>query len=336
MQYRRFGSTDLVTSEIGFGCARIGGVFEGGSRREIVGLLRRALDDGITFFDTADMYTQGESERLVGEAFQGQRERVVIATKFGYLLPAQKQLVARVKPLLKPFVARMRLNSRQVHGRLRGTVSHQDFSAAYIAQAVESSLRRLKSDYIDVYQLHDPPPEVLERGEFVEPLERLREQGKIRTWGLACRQPEEALLGLRYQSLGSIQVGISVLEQAALDGLLPRASERGVAVIARQVFASGLLTRPLEEVDDAVLDEDQEVAARKREQLASYASIVEGSGRTRAEMALQFSRAREGVSVVLLGISRKDQLEAGLAALRAPALSEEERALLLASRRPGR
>jgi aryl-alcohol dehydrogenase-like predicted oxidoreductase len=337
MDYVRLGSAGMKVSRLCLGAMTYGDpawrpwiLSEETSRP----FIKRAIEHGITFFDTADMYTQGESERLVGEAFRGQRERVVIATKFGYVMPAQKQLVARVKPLLKPFVTRMRLRSRQVHGRLRGTVSQQDFSGAYIERAVEASLRRLKSDYIDVYQLHDPPPAVLEGGQFVEPLERLREQGKIRSWGIACRQPEDALIGLRGASPQSLQVGISVLEQAALDDALPRAAERGVAVIARQVFASGLLTRPVEQVEVAGLDPDPEVAERKRAQLAAYGSIVERSRRTRAEMGLQFSRARRGVSVVLLGISRGEQLDAGLEALRAPALSSEEHALLLASRRP--
>src|SRR5260370_3491910 len=102
MQYRRFGTTALTTSAVGFGCARIGGVFQDSSRTEIVALLRRALGEGITFFDTADMYAQGESERLVGEAFRNDRDRVVIASKFGYRLPAQKQLINQVKPLLQP------------------------------------------------------------------------------------------------------------------------------------------------------------------------------------------------------------------------------------------
>src|SRR5438105_7956439 len=106
MHYRPFGSTGLTVSELGFGCARIGGVFQGGSRSELIALLRRAFDEGINFFDTADMYTQGESERLVGDALRGVRERVIIATKGGYVLPAQKQLISRIKPLLKPVIAR--------------------------------------------------------------------------------------------------------------------------------------------------------------------------------------------------------------------------------------
>jgi aryl-alcohol dehydrogenase-like predicted oxidoreductase len=336
MQYRRFGNTELATSEVGFGCARIGGVFQGVTRSEVVTLLRRAHQEGITFFDTADMYTQGESERLIGEAFHRQRDRVVIATKFGYKLPAQKQLINRVKPLVRPLITRLGLKSQQVHRGLRGTVSQQDFSPAYIIRAVEASLRRLKSDYIDLYQLHDPPIEILERGEFVEPLELLRQQGKVRYWGVACQQADDALACLPYPGLASIQVGLSALEQAALDTAIPRAAERGTAIIARQVFASGLLTRRPEALQLDEIDYDPDVAARKRDQLVAYASIAERCGRGRAEMALQFALARQGVSVVLLGISRAEQFDSSLRALQAAKLSPEEAQLLTASRRAGR
>ncbi|HLZ22606.1 MAG TPA: aldo/keto reductase [Ktedonobacterales bacterium] len=336
MQYRRFGNTDLTTSEVGFGCARIGGVFQGSSRLELVSLLRCAFDHGVTFFDTADMYTQGESERLVGEAFQHDRSRVVIATKFGYRSLPHKRVLNRVKPLLKPLIARLGLKSQHVHASLRGTVSQQDFSPAYLASALEASLRRLKTDYIDIYQLHDPPLEVLERGEFVESLDRLRQQGKVRHWGVACQQPEDALVSLGYPSIGSIQVGLSVLEQAALDAAIPRAAERGTGIIARQVFASGLLTRRVDLLKLEDIDSDPEVAVRKRDQLAAYAAIAQRCGRTPTEMALQFALARPDVSVVLLGISRADQVEPNLRALQANKLTAEEQRLLTASRRPGR
>jgi len=336
MQYRRFGNTALTTSEVGFGCARIGGVFQDSSRREIVTLLRRALAEGITFFDTADMYAQGESERLVGDAFRHNRDRVVIATKFGYRLPAQKQLINQVKPLLKPLVARLGLKSQQIHSGLRGTVSQQDFSSSYISRAVEASLKRLKSDYIDIYQLHDPPTDVLQRGDFVEPLELLRRQGKVRYWGVACLGTDDALASLQYPALASIQVGFSALEQAALDAAIPRAAAHGTGIIARQVFASGLLTRRPDALKLDEIDSDRQVAMRKRDQLVAYASIAKGCGRSPAELALQFALARQDVSVVLLGISRATQLDSSLSALRAAPLSANECQLISASRRPGR
>src|SRR5713226_488861 len=121
MQLRRFGNTDLTVSELGFGCARIGGVFTGTSRTEVVGLLRHARDEGITCFDSADMYAQGDSERVLDDAFGRDRERVVIATKFGFKLPAQKRLISRLKPFVKPLGARLGLKSQHIHAGLRGT-----------------------------------------------------------------------------------------------------------------------------------------------------------------------------------------------------------------------
>ena len=107
LKYRHFGNTGLQVSEIGFGCSRLGGVFaQGGndSNKQALTLLREALDAGINFFDTADMYSQGEAERLLGQAFSGGRDKVIIATKGGYCLPAQRKLVAYVKPFLRPVV----------------------------------------------------------------------------------------------------------------------------------------------------------------------------------------------------------------------------------------
>ena len=201
---------------------------------------------------------------------------------------------------------------------------------------MEATLRRLKTDYVDLYQLHDPPPTVLQQGEFIEALEGLQLQGKIRYWGVACAQVEDALACLGHGSLASIQVGLSVLEQAGLEAAIPRAAQRGVAVIARQVFASGLLTRPIETLGLTEIDNDPDAALRKHEQLTAFGSIVERYGRSRAEMALMFALARPNVSVVLLGISRTAQLEGCLSALAAGALSTEEQQLLTATAQAAR
>src|SRR5687767_14699906 len=109
MRYRRFGATDLMVSEAGFGCARLGGVFQGASKNDLLHTLRLAFEGGINFYDTADMYAQGESEALLGEAFHGRRTAVVIASKVGYTLPSQRRLVSRIKPLLRPVVRLLRL-----------------------------------------------------------------------------------------------------------------------------------------------------------------------------------------------------------------------------------
>jgi aryl-alcohol dehydrogenase-like predicted oxidoreductase len=336
MQFRRFGNTPLTVSEVGFGCARIGGVFSDTSRKDVLRLLRLAADCGVTFFDTADMYTQGESERLVGEAFRHDRQRIVIASKFGYVLPTQKALGSRIKPLLKPIVARLGLTGRHVPSALRGSVSRQDFSPSYIASAIEASLRRLRTDYIDVYQLHSPPPDVLRAGAFVETLERSREQGKIRYWGVACEHPEDVADCLAHAQIASVQVGFSALEQAALDSAIPQAARRGIGIISRQVYASGLLTRPIDAFEPCQIDDDTAVADRKREQIAALSAIAANTRRSRAELALKFALSQADVSVVLLGISRQAHLDDCLAALQTPDLTEQEQQMVMSARRPGR
>ncbi len=329
MRYRRFGKTNLTVSEVGFGCARIGGVFQGMPRSEIIRLLRRSLDVGITFYDTADMYTQGESERLLGEALGAERQRVVIATKVGYRLPTRKLLINYVKPLVRPVLRRLRVTAQQVHAGLRGAVSRQEFSPEYIVKAAEASLRRLRTDYIDIYQLHDPPLEVLKSGEFVQTLEQLKQQGKIREWGVACAQPQDALASLQYDSLGAIQVSVSVLEQAALESAIPRAAERGIGIIARQVFASGLLTRDPDRLKLEDIDTDPEVAQFKLSRIRAHAAAAARQGRTPGELALEFALKQPQVSVALLGMSQSSHLSMNLEAIDAIQRSSEEQPRVL-------
>jgi aryl-alcohol dehydrogenase-like predicted oxidoreductase len=302
MRYRRFGKTDLEVSEVGFGCARIGGVFEGSSKVHLLRLLRQSFDAGVTFYDTADLYSQGGSERLLGEAFRTDRGRVVIATKVGYLIPAQKRLVSRIKPMLKPILTRMGLKRQRLPGGILGEVSAQDFSATYITKSVEGSLARLKTDYIDVYQLHSPPREVLERGDFVAPLERLKQQGKIRYWGVACERVDDALVCIGIPGLSSIQISLSLLHPDALEAAIPRAAATGIAVIARQVFASGLLTRPPSTAQIEELDQ-----------------VARECGTTLPQHALSYVFAQSGVSVALLGMHRATHLAEALRYLELPA-----------------
>jgi aryl-alcohol dehydrogenase-like predicted oxidoreductase len=233
-------------------------------------------------------------------------------------------------------VARLGLTGRHVPSALRGSVSRQDFSPSYIASAIEASLRRLRTDYIDVYQLHSPPPDVLRAGAFVETLERSREQGKIRYWGVACEHPEDVADCLAHAQIASVQVGFSALEQAALDSAIPQAARRGIGIISRQVYASGLLTRPIDAFEPCQIDDDTAVADRKREQIAALSAIAANTRRSRAELALKFALSQADVSVVLLGISRQAHLDDCLAALQTPDLTEQEQQMVMSARRPGR
>lgn len=320
MERRHFGATDLMVSEVGFGCARLGGVFQSVSRADMQRSLRQALDAGITLYDTSDMYCQGESEELVGRAFRGRREQVVIASKVGYCLPARRKLVAKVKPLLKPVIRRLGISRRALPSGASGALT-QDFTPAYIARAIEGSLRRLRTDYLDLYQLHSPPPDLLESGDFLAPLEKLQREGKIRYFGVSCETTADVLTCLRYPGISSLQLRLSLLDQSALDTAVPRAREQGVALIARECFAGGLLAKPTDTLGLEALIPDETEREAKWSEILSYASLAGQLDRTLPELALQFVRSVEGVTVTLLGMRTEAQLAANLRLLAAPALA---------------
>ncbi len=331
MKYKPFGSAELTVSDIGFGCARLGGIFQHSGKAELVRTLRIAFDHGITFYDTADMYCQGESEAVLGEAFRHNRDKVVIASKVGYRLPAQRNLAARVKPLLRPLVRSMGIKRENLPQIVRGAIS-QDFSRGYIVRAVEGSLARLKTDYLDLYQLHSPPNAVLQDGEVFETLEWLRGSGKIRYYGVSCETVDDALVCLRYPGIASLQIRFSLLDQQALNEAIPQAAARGVAVIARECFAGGLLTRSLDalRLEDCILDPVEREA--KRRQIAGYATLAEQSGCSLARLALHFVLTTEGISTTLLGMRTSAHVLDNLASLEAPPMPATERHSVAAPR----
>lgn len=329
MRYTQLGATDLTVSEIGFGCARLGGVFQAVPPAEMLGALLRAREDGITFFDTSDMYTQGESEAMLGKAFARRRSEVVIASKVGYCLPARRKLISRVKPLVRPVIQRLGITRAHLPSGASGALS-QDFSPGYIIQAVEGSLRRLRTDYLDLYQLHSPPAAVLESGDFLAPLEKLKRDGKIRYFGVSCETTADALICLRYPAISSLQLRLSLLDQSALDDVVARAQAQGVALIARECYAGGLLAKSPDALNLGAIISDEAERAAKHDEILSYARLAEQTGRTLAELALQFVLGIEAVSVTLVGIRTQAQLAGTLRHLAAPALAETERQALRA------
>jgi aryl-alcohol dehydrogenase-like predicted oxidoreductase len=307
VQVRRFGKTDLSVSEFGLGCARIGGVFQRDSAG-FLQLLSAARDAGINFFDTADIYSQGESEMLVGRAFRGARSRVVIATKAGYCLPAQRKLAARLKPLLRPVIRLLKIRRDRLPAAARGSLA-QDFSPAYLRKAVERSLRRLRTDYIDLLQLHSPPADVVERGEWEPALDALQRAGKIRYYGIACDTVEAGLAALRYPRVASLQFTLNLLEQRAVERLLPEVRAREVAGIARECLANGLLAKRADEIDLGAYCRSPDERKLREEQLAKYRQQAVERGSSLTRLALDYAAGVEGVSVALLGARSVSQLE---------------------------
>jgi aryl-alcohol dehydrogenase-like predicted oxidoreductase len=322
MNYRRFGTTDLKVSELGFGCARLGGVFGASTKDDMLRMLRSAHEQGITFFDTADMYCQGESEALLGQAFRANRQQVVIATKAGYCLPGQRRLASRLKPLLRPLVRQLGLKREQLPSGVRGTLT-QDFSPDYLLKAVESSLRRLRTDYVDLFQLHSPPAAALADGAFLEPLEKLKTQGKIRNYGVSCETVEDGRLCLRYPSISGLQIRLSLLDQRPLDGLVQQGVEQRIGLIARECFGGGLLAKAEAPPNDGMLAEsDEQTTVRRR--VAGYKRLAESQGRSLPELALQFVLKQEPITVTLLGMRTDDHLTANMRYFAAAPLAQEE------------
>jgi len=215
MNYRALGATGLRVSEIGFGTWGLGGdaggsVSYGPTNDETSrAALRCARAEGINFFDTADLYGFGHAEKLLGEVFGKSRDEVVIASKGGF--------VDAVK---------------------------QDFSVAHLREALEKSLRRLRSDCVDLYQLHSPAVATLrEQPEILELMNEFRTSGKIRAWGFSARSPEEARVAVEEFNAPCLQVNFNLTDQRALSsGLFDLCRRRQVGVIVRTPLCFGFLT----------------------------------------------------------------------------------------------
>jgi aryl-alcohol dehydrogenase-like predicted oxidoreductase len=323
MRYRRFADTDLHVSEIGLGCAALGGTaVQRSGRRQAVRLLHEACDRGINFYDTADSYGNGRSEELLGRAFQGRRDHVVLASKTGYAFPTAAGLLRRARLFVRPLlvsVPGLKGALRKARASQRG----QDFSPEHLVRSVEQSLRRLRTDRLDLLQLHNPPLSVVESGEAIDTLEALKAAGKVRFYGISCRTVEDGISCLKNGQISSLQVPINLVEQSARHSLLPLAQRRRLAVIGRQPLASGFLAQPAENLrpDLAVIDEEQ--FHRKLREVTDFQFLHDGR-RSIAQAALRFVMQLEGVSVTLVGTSNVQHLRENLEVLTIPPLTPEE------------
>ncbi len=288
MRYRALGNSGLDVSEIGFGAWGIGGAAGGHSAygptddRESVRALHAALEFGVNFFDTSDLYGMGHSETIIGQAFTGVRNRVLIATK----------------------------------GGMRNAAGDQDFSPAYLQKSLEQSLKRLGTDYIDLYQLHSPAVDLLGKDEKLLPfLDSLIRKGKVRVVGISTRSPNEALIAIEQYGIRVVQVNLSLLDRRALEnGLLARCSELGAGVVARTPLCFGFLTGrySVKEVQDP-LDHRSCWPKEQVERWSGAAclfgdAIHSGGVQTAAQKALRFCLSFPEVSSVIPGMLTVDQV----------------------------
>lgn len=297
----------MVVSELGLGCARIGGIFQRDAS-SFIDLLHAAYDFGINFFDTADMYCQGESEQLIGHAFRRRRDRIIIASKVGYVLPGRRMLVARVKPLVRPLIRKFGLKRAQLPAAARGALS-QNFEPAYIRRALDASLKRLQTDYLDLLQLHSAPAEVVQRGEWLETLQGLQKAGKVRFYGVSSDTIESARAALTVPGVSSLQVVVSLLEQGMATAVAPEAATRGIAIIARECLANGLLVKDEAAVDLKSYCHSPEQEAARREELRTHREAAKARGIALSKLALEYATGVSGVGVALVGASRLEQLQ---------------------------
>jgi aryl-alcohol dehydrogenase-like predicted oxidoreductase len=313
MKYRPLGSTGLTVSAIGFGGWGIGGRTAGSTsygdtdESESRRALARAFDRGITFFDTSPAYGDGRSERLIGEAFRGRRDRVVIATKAGY----------------------------------QSWTAAPDYSPAAIRASLEGSLGRLATDYVDLLQLHNAPAALLgARPEIIGALQALRKQGKIRAWGFSAKSPEEGVAAVRAFGAGAVQANLNMLDvRAVTAGLAEAALAAGAGLIARTPLCFGFLggavtaeTQFAPGDHRAAWSEQQRARWRHGAEML-FSKAVPAGGAERAHAALRFCLSVPAVATVIPGILTPDEAEFDAAAGELPSLQKQQYEAVLALNR---
>jgi aryl-alcohol dehydrogenase-like predicted oxidoreductase len=309
MRYRKLGNTDLTLSEIGFGAWTIGSDWWGHiDDATALAMLRRAFDLGITYYDTADQYGQGRSERLIGEAFKGQRDQVVIGGKFGYDF----------------------YNNALPSGH---TEMPQNFDPAFIRFALEQSLQRLGTDYLDLWLIHNARMSAVEDDAIWATLADLQREGKVREYGVALGPAigwrDEGLRAMQTRPIKSMQIIYNMLEQDPGRSFFPVAEERGVGLLVRVPHSSGLLEGKY--TLETTFDASDHRSFRKREwlveglqKLEKLSFLTEGRAATIGQVALRYCLAQPSVSTVLPNLYNMEQLEEFAAASDVPDLTAEE------------
>ncbi|TYS90034.1 aldo/keto reductase [Rossellomorea aquimaris] len=307
MKYNQLGNTDLNISELSFGTWAIGGAWGKLDDREALKALDKAMDAGVNFFDTADVYGDGHSEELLAKSTKGKVASIQIATKF--------------------------CRSADIH-------DPRTYSMDSVRAFCENSLRRLDREAIDLYQIHCPPLEILKEGSVFEVLEKLKEEGKIRYYGVSVETVEEGIFCLEHTKASSLQVIFNLLRQKPLEKLFPMAMEKDVGILARVPLASGLLTGKF--TKDTTFESDDHrsfnrngeafnvgetfggLDFKKGVELSDELNWIEKGRGNRTRAAIKWILQQEEVSSVIPGFRSVKQVEDNLKALNAKEFSPEE------------
>ena len=315
MKYRQLPRTDLELSEVGFGVWTVATDWWGKrTEAEQSSLLENALEAGINFFDTADTYGEGYGEEVLAKFLGHRRNEIVIATKFGY--DFYDKSVPRVGHQERP----------------------QKFERDFIKFACEQSLRRLGTDHIDLYQLHNPKAEALDRDEVFETLEQLQFEGKIRYYGAALGPDigwfEEGEMSMRQRHLDSVQIIYSILEQEPALDFFPIAEEENIGLLSRVPHASNMLTGVQLEIP--TFDENDHRALRKAEwmresmlKVERVQFLVQEGERSMGQAAINFVLAQPTIVSVLPNITSLDDLKEFTLAVDTPGLTQQDQDYIL-------
>lgn len=279
------GKSDLHISRIAFGCMSLGD-----DQQEIERMLHRAIEGGINFFDTADLYDKGLNEERIGRALKAKRKDVIIASKAG--------------------------------NQWRSDGSGWDWNPSkdYILACADKSLQRLQTDYIDLFQLHggtiDDPID-----ETIEAFEILKQQGKIRWYGISSIRPNVIREYIKRSNIVSVMMQYSLLDRRPEEEALDLLQQHNIGVLTRGSVASGLLVnKPPKPYLNYPAEEVEKAAAAVRS--------VSSADRTPAQTAVQFVLQHPAVSAAVVGIRTMAQLEEALAVLTTKGITKEEAEVL--------
>lgn len=290
MNQREIGRSGIMASELGLGCMSIGT-----EPKTAEAILKTALDEDVTYFDTADLYDFGVNEQIVGRTLHSVRDQVVIATKAG---------------------------NRWTDAKDSWT---WDASKAYIKEAAKQSLKRLGTDWIDLYQLHggtmDDPID-----ETIEAFEELKQEGFIRAYGISSIRPTVIQEWVNRSHISSVMMQYSLLDRRPEQQALPILAENGVSVVARGPVSFGLLTENW--ASKLSKAEKKGLKWYSEDELKTALSAIEDNipdGRTMTGLALQYVLSHPAAAAVVAGASSVDQMKANARAVREPALTKGER-----------
>jgi len=309
MNYRDLGQTGMKISEISFGAWAIGSEWGAVDDKESMAALRKAVELGINFFDTADVYGMGTSERLIAKLRKESSEPFFVATKAGRRL--------------SPHVA-------------------EAYTPANIRGFIEDSLKNLETETLDLVQLHCPPTEVYYHPELFEALDGMVREGKLRNYGVSVEKVEEALKAIEYPGVRTVQIIFNMFRHRPAELFFEEAKRRKIGIIARVPLASGLLTGKISRSTEFAADDhrnfNREGQAFDRGETFSGVDFEKGleaveklkqiisPGMAMAQFALRWILMFDAVSCTIPGAKRPAQVEENVGAADFPPLTEAQMA----------